>query len=152
MLCGLVVSAGFGAWHFFIPYLFRWYSYIPNAPRTLLVSIDWTNFFLALLLCGTSVLLIVLHRRVLGGEPSAFAFYSFLTAVWLTRIVLTAVHPWQYDWMFAVQMAGFGLVFVLLLLPWLSLIRRRIDDRRPGAAPGSPAQDRECEVRGQARR
>jgi hypothetical protein len=43
MLCGLAISAAFGAWHFFIPYMFHWYSYIPNAPRTLVVSLDWTK-------------------------------------------------------------------------------------------------------------
>ena len=135
MLRGLALSAGFGIWHFFIPYLFRWYSYIPEAPRNLLVSIDWTNFFLSLLLSGTSVLLMVLHRRVIRREPSAFAFYVFLSAVWLARIVLTAVHPWRYDWMFALQMSGFAVVFLLLLLPLLVLLRGREVRRRSPKRP-----------------
>ena len=96
MLGGLAISAAFGAWHFFIPYLFRWYSYIPDAPRNLVVSMDWTNLFLSLLLCGVSVLL----------------------------IVLTAIYPWSYDWMFAAQITAFTIVFVLLVLPLPRLLGR----------------------------
>lgn len=124
MLGGLAISAAFGAWHFFIPYLLRWYSYIPDAPRNLVVSMDWTNFFLSLLLCGVSVLLIVLHREVMRRQRTALALYTFLTAVWLIRIVLTAIYPWSYDWMFAAQITAFTIVFVLLVLPLPRLLGR----------------------------
>jgi hypothetical protein len=86
--------------------------------------VNWTNFFFSLLLSGVSVLLIFLHGEVVRGKRAALALYAFLTGVWLIRIVLTAVYPWSYDWMFAAQITAFTLVFVLLLLPLIELLRR----------------------------
>jgi hypothetical protein len=124
MSAGLLASAAFGAWHFAIPTMFRWYRYIPDAPRTLVVAIDWTNFFLSLLLLGVSALLLVLRREVLRRERAALAFYLFLAGVWAVRILVTVVYPWSYDLMFVAQVVAFGFVTALLAAPLPRLLAR----------------------------
>jgi len=42
---GTALSFLVGIWHFFVPSMFQWYSYIPDEYITLIVGIDWTNFF-----------------------------------------------------------------------------------------------------------
>ena len=34
---------GMVLWHFFVPWMFAWYSYIPASYKNLIVGIDWTN-------------------------------------------------------------------------------------------------------------
>jgi len=56
-IIGLSLSTLTGLWHFTVPYLFQWYSYIPNEYKSLITGIDWINFFFSLLLAGYSLLL-----------------------------------------------------------------------------------------------
>ena len=88
MKIGLTISMGFGLWHFIIPYQYKWYSYIPDAPRAIVVSIDWINFFFSLFLTGTSLILIIFQKRIKkaaistdisGRRSGSFAIGSFLS-------------------------------------------------------------------------
>lgn len=63
-VAGLAVSLLFGLWHFVIPYQFDWFGYVPDAPRAVVVSIDWVNFFFSWLLTGLSTVLLVFRREV----------------------------------------------------------------------------------------
>jgi hypothetical protein len=114
---GLALSLAFGLWHFIIPYQFDWFGYVPDAPRAVVVSVDWVNFFFSLLLTGLSALLLRFRRRLFADEV-ARAFYGLLLVTWASRVVVTIVHPWAYDAMFAGQMSAFVVVFALLALPW----------------------------------
>ncbi len=122
LIAGLLVSCAFGIWHFFIPYQFRWYSYIPSAPKEIIVSVDWINFFFSLFLTGNSLMLLLFYKRIIEKEIVCFSFYGFLTFVWLTRIVITIVHPWNYDFMWAIQLSAFIIVFMLLALPFTYIL------------------------------
>jgi len=78
---GLIISMCVGIWHFFVPYMYRWYSYLPNAPREIIVSIDWINFFFSLLLSGISILLIVNQKLITSIKTKqyiVFILYWFL--------------------------------------------------------------------------
>ena len=79
LIAGLLVSCAFGIWHFFIPYQFRWYSYIPSAPKEIIVSVDWINFFFSLFLTGNSLMLLLFYKRIIEKEIVCFSFYGFLT-------------------------------------------------------------------------
>jgi hypothetical protein len=120
-IAGLAISFGTGIWHFFVPYLYRWYSYIPQAPRSIVVSIDWINFFFSLILSGNSFLLLLFRRRIYLKEVVSFTFYGFMVFVWLARVILTVVHPWSYDLMWKIQVVAFSIVFLLLLWPFISI-------------------------------
>ena len=94
----VVISALVGLWHFFVPWMFRWYDYLPMQYENLIVGIDYTNYCFSLLLFGLSVMLIMLGKRALGLNKEIIYFYYFLTIVWMFRACLaTFIEPWPLD-------------------------------------------------------
>lgn len=45
-IAGGAVALGFGLWHFAVPSLHGWQSYVPDAPQSLVDAVAATNFFL----------------------------------------------------------------------------------------------------------
>ena len=94
----VVTSSLVGLWHFFVPWMFRWYDYLPMQYENLIVGIDYTNYCFSLLLFGLSVMLIMLGKRALGLNKEVIYFYFFLTVVWMFRACLaTFIEPWPLD-------------------------------------------------------
>ena len=94
----VAISALVGLWHFFVPWMFRWYDYLPMQYENLIVGIDYTNYCFSLLLFGLSVMLIMLGKRALGLNKEVIYFYFFLTVVWMFRACLaTFIEPWPLD-------------------------------------------------------
>lgn len=91
----VILSALVGLWHFFVPWMFRWYDYLPTQYENLIVGIDYTNYCFSLLLFGLSVMLIILGKRAINQNRETIYFYYFLTVVWLFRACLTTfIEPW----------------------------------------------------------
>ena len=96
----VVISALVGLWHFFVPWMFQWYDYLPMQYENLIVGIDYTNYcfsllLLGLLLLGLSVMLILLGKRALDMNREVIYFYFFLTVVWMFRACLASfIEPW----------------------------------------------------------
>lgn len=91
-------SALVGLWHFFVPWMYQWYDYLPMQYENLIVGIDYTNYCFSLLLFGLSVMLIILGRRALEFDKETIYFYCFLTIVWLFRACLaTFIEPWPLE-------------------------------------------------------
>lgn len=91
----VVASALVGLWHFFVPWMFQWYDYLPMQYENLIVGIDYTNYCFSLLLFGLSAMLVVLGRKGLSGNREVRLFYLFLTVVWVFRACLASfVEPW----------------------------------------------------------
>ncbi len=120
-------SALVGLWHFFVPWMFRWYDYLPMQYGNLIVGIDYTNYCFSLLLCGLSVLLLVLGRRALALQREVVYFYYFLTAVWVFRACLaTFLEPWPLEPVPAAaigQLAASDLLAALMLVVTAGLYR-----------------------------
>jgi len=94
----VIISALVGLWHFFVPWMFQWYDYLPMQYENLIVGIDYTNYCFSLLLFGLSVMLIVLGKRALALNKEVIYFYWFLTVVWAFRACLaTFIEPWPLD-------------------------------------------------------
>ena len=90
-----IISALVGLWHFFVPWMFQWYDYLPMQYENLIVGIDYTNYCFSLLLLGLSVMLIVLGKRALAMKREVIYFYFFLTVVWIFRACLASfIEPW----------------------------------------------------------
>lgn len=123
-ISGLILSLITGIWHFFVPYLFKWYSYIPDAPRPIIVSIDWINYFFSLLLTGLSLLLLFFTKQVFNKNKEVLIFYSFLVFVWFNRVIITIVHPWAYDIGFVIQLSVFIFIFAIQFIPLVWLVGR----------------------------
>jgi hypothetical protein len=126
---GFAISLLFGVWHFFIPYMFQWYSYIPTAPRPIIVSIDWINFLFSLLLAGNSILLIINQKKIVKKEKSIFSFYLLLLLCWFARVVITFIDPWNqpFQFMDIIQITVFTIEFIILLIPCLYFFIRKSD-------------------------
>ena len=45
---GSLISVGFGIWHFFVPKLWKWYSYIDSRAKELIVAVRAINIFFSL--------------------------------------------------------------------------------------------------------
>ena len=90
---GSVASIGFGVWHFFVPSLWKWYSYIdPNATE-LIVAIRAINVFFSLSLVLFGVLNILF---IFGGNSNRYSIIALLVAtciLWLTRTVFQVIYP-----------------------------------------------------------
>ena len=120
----LIISAIIGFLHFFAPYAFGWYSYIPDAPKEIYASIDYINFIFSLLLTGLSIIVLFMKKKIFGGSKDIFVFYAFLVFTWFCRVIITFVVPWPtpfQTWL----IVGFSTEFALILLPMIYLLRRR---------------------------
>ena len=91
----VVTSALVGLWHFFVPWMFQWYDYLPTQYENLIVGIDYTNYCFSLLLFGLSLMLIFLGNKALAMNREVVYFYFFLTVVWIFRACLASfIEPW----------------------------------------------------------
>lgn len=94
----VITSMLVGLWHFFVPYMFQWYDYLPMQYENLIVGIDYTNYCFSALLFGLSLLLAILGKRALNLNSEVVIFYSFLTIVWVIRASLASfIEPWPLD-------------------------------------------------------
>lgn len=135
-VAGLVLSSSVGFIHFFAPYAFAWYSYIPDAPREIYVSVDYVNFLFSLLLLGLSLLLLCMHRRAFEGSPEVLAFYTFLVLVWLGRVLVALAIPWPtslHVWLLVGTLTMLG----ILLVPAVYLFDQLLRARRASSTPAA---------------
>ena len=91
----VIISALVGLWHFFVPWMFQWYDYLPTQYENLIVGIDYTNYCFSLLLFGLSLMLIFFGKKALAMNHEVVYFYFFLTVVWIFRACLASfIEPW----------------------------------------------------------
>jgi hypothetical protein len=125
----VVISALVGLWHFFVPWMFQWYDYLPTQYENLIVGIDYTNYCFSLLLFGLSVMLIILGRRALALNNEVTYFYYFLTIVWIFRACLASfIEPWPLEPVPAAaigQLAASDTLAVLMLIVSICFIRAK---------------------------
>jgi hypothetical protein len=125
---GLGLSALVGLWHFTVPYLFQWYSYIPARYKNLIVGIDWTNFFFSMLLAGYSIVLISMIKKIFAGNREVLVMYGFMVFVWFCRVLITFIEPWPLE---PIARAAYGqqiaalVIFLLQAIPFVYLAKRK---------------------------
>ncbi len=90
---GSSASIGFGIWHFFVPTIWKWYTYIDGRATELIVAVRAINVFfsLALVLFGIVNLLFIY-----GGKANRYSLIVVLSAtciLWLTRLVFQIIYP-----------------------------------------------------------
>lgn len=94
----VITSMLVGLWHFFVPYMFQWYDYLPMQYENLIVGIDYTNYCFSALLFGISLLLTIMGKKAFNLNLEVAIFYSFLTVVWVIRAALASfIEPWPLD-------------------------------------------------------
>jgi hypothetical protein len=90
---GSTISIGFGIWHFFIPNIWNWYSYIVPEATELVIAIRAINFFFSLLLILLGVANMLLVFRKLQDRFSNIVILSISIILWTTRVILQLVYP-----------------------------------------------------------
>ena len=85
-------SIGFGAWHFFVPSIWRWYDYIAPDAAELVIAVRAINVFfsLCLVLIGAGSAVIVFASR---ERLARIVILSIATLLWAARVVLQLVYP-----------------------------------------------------------
>ena len=123
----VTVSMLVGLWHFFVPWMFQWYDYLPIQYENLIVGIDYTNYCFSLLLFGLSFMLLLLGRKALSLNKEVIYFYYFLTVVWVFRAVLaTFIEPWPLEPIPAAaigQLIASDLLAILMMMKSVSFIK-----------------------------
>ena len=123
----VVISTLVGLWHFFVPWMFQWYDYLPTQYRNLIVGIDYTNYCFSLLLFGLSVMLILLGKRALAMNREVIYFYFFLTVVWIFRACLASfIEPWPLQPIPAAaigQLIASDVLAVMMIVVSVSFVR-----------------------------
>ena len=124
---GLILSAVVGIWHFSVPYLFQWNSYISSEYKSLIVGIDWIKFFFSLLLTGYSLLLLLFRRKIFSGNKELLVMYAFMVFVWFCRVTITFIDPWPLEpvaWPAYTQQIASFIIFLLQFIAFVYLIRK----------------------------
>ncbi len=103
-------------WHFFVPLMFQWYSYISSEYKNLIVGIDWTNLCFSFLLAGTSLILLFWGKKVFSNNIEAITVYSFLTGVWFFRLLIALIEPWPLNPIPAAAIGQFVATIVILAM------------------------------------
>jgi hypothetical protein len=92
-IAGGAVALGFGIWHFAVPALYRWWSYVPGAPETLVAAVDATNFFFSFSLCLIGVTNIVMPLITDASQPVSKYWLWANVVLWTSRVVYQLVKP-----------------------------------------------------------
>jgi hypothetical protein len=128
---GSVVSIGFGVWHFFVPGLWNWYSYIDASATELVSAIRAINVFFSLSLVLFGLMNLLLAYGPGDSRYAALVVLGATCILWSARIVMQIAYP--QGSMSAILQYGLLLTFTLVLvchaIPLLLLI---LDRGRPG--------------------
>jgi hypothetical protein len=90
---GSAVSIGFGVWHFFVPGLWNWYSYIDASATELVVAIRAINVFFSLSLVLFGLMNLLLAYGPAGSRYAVLVVLGATCVLWSTRVALQIVWP-----------------------------------------------------------
>lgn len=88
-----IISIAFGIWHFFVPKIYNWYSYIDVNAKELVLAIRAVNVFfsLSLVLIGIMNIILVLNKHT--SKTTLIVVLSVSAVLWLTRVILQISYP-----------------------------------------------------------
>jgi hypothetical protein len=129
----LVISAsfasiGFGIWHFFVPEIWKWYSYIDVNAAELVAAGRAINVFfsLALVLFGVVNILFIYGDK--SNRYSIIVMLAATSILWITRVIFQIIYPQgsinpilQYG-----MLSAFIIVSLCYLIPLAIVVFREI--------------------------
>lgn len=117
-----IISCMIGIGHFFAPYFFKWFSYIPDAPIEIYQSINYINFCFSFLLTGFSMMLIIVQKQLFADLKEMKIFYVFFALVWFSRIIIQIIWPWPSGlqiWL----VISFTMEFIFIIIPIIYFLK-----------------------------
>jgi hypothetical protein len=93
VMIGSSASIGFGVWHFFVPKIWKWYSYIDANATELVAAVRAINVFfsLSLVLFGIVNLLLIYWNK--SNRYSIIVILAATCILWITRVVFQLIYP-----------------------------------------------------------
>lgn len=125
---GSSASIGFGTWHFFVPKIWRWYSYInPNATE-LATAVRAINAFFSLSLVLFGIVNMLL---VFGDRSNRYSIVVMLTAtcvLWIARVIFQVIYPQGslYPGLQYGMLSAFVLITLSYLISLLGVLFQKI--------------------------
>lgn len=112
MTLGSAASIGFGIWHFFVPRMWDWYSYIDVSATELVLAVRAVNgfFSLSLVLFGLMNLLMAYGQN--ANRYSVLVVLGATCVLWAARVVMQLISP-QGSMTAALQ---YGMLFSFVLV------------------------------------
>jgi hypothetical protein len=92
-MVGGAVALGFGLWHFAVPGIYGWQSYVPDAPQSLVDAVAATNFFMSFSLSLVGATNIAMPLLSDSAEPVSRYWLWANVGLWTTRAVYQLVKP-----------------------------------------------------------
>lgn len=130
-MIGSMASIGFGVWHFFVPQVWKWYSYIASEATELVAAIRAINAFFSL-----SLILFGLVNSVLiyGDRTNRYSITVILVAtcvLWLTRVIFQIIFPQgsQYPGLQFGMLTAFILVFLCYAVALTIVLSQKIGNQ-----------------------
>ncbi|HCS35191.1 MAG TPA: hypothetical protein DIW48_00520 [Sphaerochaeta sp.] len=121
---GSAASIGFGIWHFFVPKMWKWYSYMDAQATELIIAVKAINIFfsLTLVLFGSINLLLILGNN--SNRYSLIVVLGATSLLWFTRVLLQIIRPQgsvtpilQYS-----MLASFIVAFLCFAIPLVAML------------------------------
>lgn len=88
-----LITIGFGSWHFFVPKIWNWYSYVDPRATELVLAVDAINFFFSLLLVLIGVMNILLIWNDQTNDFILVVVLSVSVILWIARSILQVIRP-----------------------------------------------------------
>ncbi len=128
VMVGSSASIGFGIWHFFVPKLWNWYSYIDVNATELVAAVRAINVFFSLSLVLFGVVTILL---VYGDKSNRYSIIVMLAAtcvMWLTRVAFQLIYPQGslYPGLQYGMLSAFVIVTLCYLISLLTILFQKI--------------------------
>jgi len=117
---GSIIMIGFGVWHFFVPTIWKWYSYINPEATELVLAVRATNIFFSLSLVLIGALNIVLIANPQTSKNAVVALLLVNIFLWSARVVLQIA--WPQGTMNATLQYGMTGSFCLVLILFISAL------------------------------
>jgi hypothetical protein len=128
VLSGSFGSIGFGIWHFFVPEIWKWYSYIDVNATELVAAVRAINVFFSLSLVLFGIVNILL---IYGNKSNNYSIIVMLTAtsiLWIARVTLQIIYPQgsinpalQYG-----MLSAFSIVSLCYIIPLATMVFQEI--------------------------
>lgn len=125
---GSIASIGFGIWHFSVPTVWKWYSYIDSNATELIAAVRAINAFFSfsLVLFGVMNMLLVYGDR--SNRYSIIVMLAATFILWITRVVFQVIYPQGslYPGLQYGMLAAFVIVTLCYLIPLISILSQKI--------------------------
>jgi len=93
IIVGSLISIVFGIWHFFIPGIWNWYSFIDPLATELIIAVRAINILFSLLLVLLGLANIVVVFRVINDRLTYLVMISISVILWAARVILQIIYP-----------------------------------------------------------